>query len=521
MKKKKILRIIIIILLAIILTAGGVILYLHHMMTRNVPKVTIQDAIEETIVDTTAGQVMGYVSNGIYTYHGIPYATAKERFVMPTEVEPWEGILDASDYGSISPQGSLLGFGGNGNDTGDNDCLNLNLWTPGINDGKKRPVMVWFHGGGFSTGSANDAGSDGEALAAYGDVVIVGVNHRLNLYGYMDLSAYGNKYANGGNQGLGDLIASLLWIQDNIEAFGGDPDNVTIFGQSGGGAKVLALMTAPEAKGLFHKGIVQSGATDTMGLTFATKEQSLDLTESILTELSITEDNIEEIQTISNNELQEAANTALAAVAAKYQIPQAFGNGYAMEWGPVADGEFLPSFPVTEDGFAEAGYDVPLLIGSNFNEWAMMGASPRKEDLTDEIKEEYALAYPNESEDEITSLDTLLRYPLLKITRHKAMQGGANVYSYIFTYDDNGGAYHGAEIPYVFHHVNGDKLNDTISDFWVSFARDGVPLSEDAPEWEPYTIDGGAEMIIDNESYMSYNHDFQLLKLLKPKYDLD
>ena len=352
-------------------------------------------------------------------------------------------------------------------------------------------------------------------------MVVVGVNHRLNLYGYLDLSAYGEKYTNGGNQGLGDLIASLQWIQNNIEAFGGDPDNVTIFGQSGGGAKVLALMTAPEAKGLFHKGIVQSGATDTMGLTFATKEQSLDLTEAILAELNITADNIEEVQTIPNDRLQEAANTALAAVAAKYQIPQAFGNGYAMEWGPVVDGEFLPSFPVTENGFAEAGYDVPLMIGSNFNEWAMMGASPRNADLTEEIRAAYALAYPNEAENEITSLDTLLRYPLLKITRHKAMQGGANVYSYIFTCDENGGAYHGAEIPYVFHHVNGDALNDTVSDFWISFARDGVPSSEDAPEWEPYTIDGGAEMIIDQESYVSYNHDLQLLSLLKPEYDLD
>lgn len=522
MKMRKKLIIIGIVLAVLILLAGSGLLYLRHMMTRNVPDVSILEAAKAATVSTTGGDVMGYISNGIYTYHGIPYASVDERFVMPTEVEPWDGVLDVSDYGSISPQGNLLGFGGNGNDTGDNDCLNLNLWTPGIRDGKKRPVMVWFHGGGFSTGSANDPSSDGEALAAYGDVVVVGVNHRLNLYGYMDLSAYGEKYTNGGNQGLGDLIASLQWIHNNIEAFGGDPDNVTVFGQSGGGAKVLALMTAPEAKGLFHKGIVQSGATDTMGLTFATKEQSLALTEEILSRLSITEANIEDIQTKSNQELQEASNAAMAVIAEKYRIPQAFGNGYAMEWGPVVDGEYLPTNPVTEDGFADAGFDVPLMIGSNLNEWAMMGASPSADSVTDEIKAEFMKAYPEESEDEITRLDTLLRYPLLKITRHKAMQGGSAVYSYILTYDDGiGGAYHGAEIPFVFHHADGNQLNDTISDFWVNFARTGTPSSANAPAWEPYTLETGAEMIIDTKPYMAYHHDFALLKLLKPTYDLD
>lgn len=520
-KKRKILTVIGVIALILVLAAGGAFLYFRRMMTANVPEVTIGEASDDTTVQTTGGQVRGYLSNGIYTYHGIPYASAPERFVAAQPVQAWDGVKDVTEFGPISPQGSL--FGGNAGtvDNSDNDCLNLNLWTPGLDD-KARPVMVWFHGGGFSTGSANDAMYDGEALSTFGDVVVVGVNHRLNTFGYMDLSAYGEKYENGGNQGVTDMVASLQWIRDNIAAFGGDPENVTVFGQSGGGAKVLALMTAPEAEGLFTKGIVQSGATDTMGLTFATKEQSLALTEHILEKLGITEANIEDIQTVDEAKLQEAANEALSETGNEFQIPAALGGGYNMEWGPVVDGEYLPTNPVTDDGFAQAGQNVTLMIGSNLNEWAMAGQTPSEEQLTEEVKDAFAKAFPNEDREEVKDFDTLLRYPLLKITRHKAMQGGAPVYSYIFTMDDGpGGAYHTAEIPYVFHHVSGSKLSDQMSELWVSFARSGKPSAEGIVEWEPYTVSTGAEMILDNESYMSYDHDLELLKLLKPEYDLD
>lgn len=151
----------------------------------------------------------------------------------------------------------------------------------------------------------------------------------------------------------------------------------------------------------------------------------------------------------------------------------------------------------------------------------MAGASPSEDEVTDEIQQAYNEAYPNETPSEITSLDTLLRYPLLKITRHKAMQNGAAVYSYVFTYDDNmGGAYHTAEIPYVFHHANG-ALNDTMTQAWVNFAKTGVPSADDLPAWEPYDLEEGAEMILDTESYLAYNHDLRLLELLNPSYDLD
>lgn len=521
-KKKSHIVLMVMGIILLVLVAAGTGIYFHIRSQFAPPKVEIGKPADTAIVETTGGKVRGYVSDDIFTYHGIPYGTVKERFVAAQPVEPWDGILDAAEYGSISPQGSMLGMNSGTDQEGtSNDCLNLNIWTPSISDGGKRAVMVWFHGGGFSTGSGNDPSYDGAALAEYGDVVVVSVNHRLNVFGYLDLSEYGEKYANGGNQGITDLVMALRWIQDNIAAFGGDPDNVTIFGQSGGGAKVLALMTTPEAAGLFAKGIVQSGATNTMGLTFATKEQSLALTGHILDNLGITKDNVEDIQTVSESDLQAAADAALQTTGNEFQIPAPLSSGYAMEWGPVVDGDYLPTNPVTADGFALAGRDIPLLIGSNLNEWAMAGASPSQEDVTEEIQQAYNEAYPDESPSEITSLDTLLRYPLLKITRHKAMQGGAPVYSYIFTYDDGfGGAYHGAEISYVFHHASGG-LNDTMAQAWVSFAKNGVPSGDGLPTWEAYDLEKGAEMILDTRSYLAYNHDLELLQLLDLSYDLD
>lgn len=188
---------------------------------------TETEEAEEGIARTTAGQVQGINEDGIFRFFGVPYAEAKERFVPAEDVTPWEGVLSADSYGPITPQGAMLGQQGDQTGT-DNNCQNLNIWTPGLDD-KARPVMVWLHGGGFSTGSANEPGYDGEALARSNDVVVVGVNHRLNVFGFLDLSAYSDKYSQP-NVGLTDIIKSLEWVRDNIAAFGGDPDNVTLFG---------------------------------------------------------------------------------------------------------------------------------------------------------------------------------------------------------------------------------------------------------------------------------------------------
>ena len=473
---------------------------------------TTNDTDAPGVVQTTAGLVQSTEQDGILRYLGVPYAQASERFVPAGEVEPWEGVRLMDSYGDISPQGSLFGMGNNEDQPGtDNNCQNLNIWTPGTDNGK-RPVMVWLHGGGFSTGSGNEQGYDGANLSRSGDVVVVTVNHRLNLFGHLDLSAYGEKYQYSGNVGVMDIIAALEWIQDNIEAFGGDPDNVTVFGQSGGGAKVLALMTSPYAEGLFHKGIVQSGATETMGVTFASKEASASLTERILDSLGITADNIEDIQTVSAARLQEAATRALQETGEEYQIPAALGEGYNMEWGPVVEGDFLATNPVTDDSFAAAGADIPLLIGSTLNEWNFFPGQGAQS--TPEIDAAARAAYPNKPNLTADRVDTLIRLPMLKIMSHKADQGGADVYAYIFARDNS---FHGAEIPFVFANID-DPLANQVSQVWVNFARNGVPSAEGMPQWEPYTRDSGATMLLDDEPELVHHHDRELMKLLVPDY---
>ncbi len=475
----------------------------------------------ETVVQTTAGLVQGTDEDGIYRYLGVPYAQARERFVPAEDVKAWDGIRMADSYGPISPQGAISGLGDAGNQDGtDNNSQNLNIWTPGVNDGKKRPVMVWLHGGGFSTGSANEEGYDGENLSRSGDVVVVSVNHRLNVFGYLDLSVYGEKYKDSVNVGIRDIVASLEWIQDNIEGFGGDPGNVTVFGQSGGGAKVLALMTSPYAKGLFHKGIVQSGATETMGVIFNSQEASTRLTEHILEKLDITEDNIEDIQSVPVEQLEAAAAEALQETGEELKLPAALGGGYSMDWEPVVDGDFLPTNPVTAGSFAEAGADIPLLIGSNLNEWSGFFETDPIEP-TEELTAALRGAYPDKTELTAEQVDTTtIRLPLLKIMSHKADQKAAPVYAYVFTY---GNSYHGAEIPYVFNHVSGSgkeqTLGEQVSQTWVNFARKGVPGTEGMPEWEPYTRESGATMILDTESKLVYHHDQELLSILVPDYE--
>ncbi len=503
-KGKKIAIIIVSVLLSLllILVCGGLITW--HVLTRGFSQGG--KASDSTVVETVYGQLQGRENDGVYNFLGVEYAHADKYFQRAEKPEKWEGVKEAFSLGAASLQSgftsALSGM------RYSNNCQNLNLWTPGL-DGEKRPVMVWLHGGGFATGSANT--NNGEALAKSQNVVVVGVNHRLNAIGYFDLSAYGEEYADSANVGMWDIIDSLEWIRDNIAKFGGDPDNVTVFGQSGGGAKVLALMTSPEAQGLFHKGVVQSGATETVGVHFTSKAASRELTEKILDRLGISRDNIDAVQNVSYGALTGTGDAAMREVAEKYQIPAPFG-GYGMEWEPVVDGEFLPTDPVTEEGFAEAGRDIPLLIGSNLFEWSFM--SSEQVNVTDEISAEFAKAYPNEPIGDARNTDTLIRFPMLKIMSHKADQGGANVYSYLFTY---GNSRHGAEIPYVFHEGNG-AMDALMSSIWANFARSGIPSAEGLEAWEPYTRDGGACMILDETSYLAHNHDKTLLALIDPTY---
>ncbi len=279
------------------------------------------------------------------------------------------------------------------------------------------------------------------------------------------------------------------------------------------------MMTSPYAKGLFEKGIVQSGATETMGVKFNTQESSTVLAENILKYLNITPENLEEIQNVSVEDLEAAASDALVQTGEQLQIPTWTGDSYAVDWEPVVDGDFLPTDPVTDDSFAEAGKDIPLLIGSNLNEWTGYFESDPvtpTDELTAALKE----AYPDKTDLTAEHVDTtLIRLPILKIMAHKADQSGAPVYGYVFTY---GNSFHGAEIPYVFDHPEDNEeqkaLAAQISQAWINFARNGVPEADGMPEWEPYTREGGATMILDTQSKLVHNHDQKLLKILAPDY---
>lgn len=513
--KKKSFKRTLITILAVILTVIVVIVAGGYFLIGNMMGNPTQDGIsnDTTIVQTVKGKLQGRVNNGVYNFLGVEYAKAEKRFQEAKEIESWEGVKEAFEYGAQSNQSNFLGGLGS-LITGvkyDNNCQNLNLWTKSLDASAKKPVMVWLHGGGFSTGSANSY--NGENLAKYQDVVVVGVNHRLNMMGYLDLSEYGEEYENSANVGVDDIIMSLKWINENIEAFGGDPDNVTVFGQSGGGAKVLALMTAPKAEGLFHKAIIQSGATETVGVKFTSKEASLALTENILAHLNITKENIDEIQNVSYENLMNAGSAALSEVAEEFEIPGPFG-GFGMEWEPVVDGAYIVNHPITEDGsFADMSQDIPLLIGSTLYEWAFMPSE--QVEATPAIREAFKAAYPNEDVENAGRADTLIRMPMLNIMTNKADQNGANVYSYLFTYE---GAAHGAEIPYAFHNGDNEQMNTLISSIWANFARNGVPSAEGLPTWEAYTREGGACMILDTESYLAHHHDKALLEILEPDY---
>lgn len=505
------------------------------------------------IVQTKYGALQGNVSGGIFSFLGVPYAEAKERFVPASKVRPWSGIRNATEYGSISLQSSATGFPTSAGKM-ENNCQNLNIWTPGI-DGKKRAVMVWLHGGGFSSGSAQESPAyNGENLSRKGDIVVVSVNHRLNIMGHLDLSVYGGKYKYSANVGIQDIIDSLKWVKDNIASFGGDPANVTLFGESGGGAKILALMTSPYAKGLFQKGIVESGATESMGVNFTTLSASRRLGEVTLANLGIAKDDIDAIQAVPYDKLVEETQKAMVKTAGEFGLKGALSGEVSMDWEPVVDGDFLPTNPVTADSFAAAGKDIPLLIGTNLNEWAamslLMGPDRGKTfsgeeleqrlkttygDNKDSVVEEFLKAYPDKTKLDALYFDAFLRLPLLKIMTHKADQNGAPVYAYVFTYGSPL-AFHTAEIPYVFNNVNiaspisaagtktdaekkeSEQVADTVSSAWITFAKTGKPAAASLPNWEAYTRADGATMVLDVKSFLGHGHDRNLIKILAPEY---
>lgn len=516
---------------------------------------------QTTVVNLTTGKAQGDFQEGIYTYKGIPYAKAK-RFMAPQNPDSWKGIRTFAEYAPICPQAPMAGE----NDFISNqciavmgeDCLNLNVWTPQTGDGKKRPVMVWLHGGGFQTGSAIEQKVyDGANLSRKGDVVVVSVNHRLNVFGFLDLSAYGDKYKYSGNVGTMDMVAALKWIKENVAAFGGDPDNITLFGQSGGGAKIIVLMTVPAAKGLFNKGIIQSGAVEGCGMTNVTTEIGKRVAELTLLNLGVNKNKVDKIQSVPYKELMRASDKAMTQTAQERNISDCFGNPNTLLWTPIVDGDYLPFQPVV-DSISSRAKNIPLMIGTAMTEWSTMGMlanAPIHRDnnrntwndgeINAKLKEHYGeksdaivkvfrKAYPERSKADALYVESLLRTSALKTARLKADQKGAPVYNYMFAWDTpiEGGyamSYHCSELPFVFNNVTmlkasaagGTKaqaLAGQMSGAWINFARYGNPNHEGIPSWPAFTREMGYTMIFGDSCDVRINFDYELMSLLKPEY---
>lgn len=531
------------------------------MMTMSYAETQVQAGNNIAVVQTQVGAVQGYVQNSVVTYKGVPYATA-ERFMPPQKVANWQGEKLALTYGEVCPQVPMGGrsffFTGPEMTEGES-CLNLNVWSPSVSDGKKRAVMVWIHGGGFQSGASNDLDSyDGANLARTGDVVVVSVNHRLNAMGFLDLSAYGEQYKNSANLGMQDLVASLEWVKENIAQFGGDPNNVTIFGESGGGAKVLTLMAMPFAKGLFHKAVVQSGAVEKMGMTLTSQKVSRRVAELTLANLGVKSTALDKLNKFTPAQINEAATKANLQTAKELGLTDLYNRNTALSWAPTLDGSIIPQQPVGEK-YPEIAKDIPLLIGSNLTEWESF---PLQMDLqnsqksnrftwtesetmdrlktkygnkTDEIVAAFRAAYPNRMIADALYVDSFLRTPALKTARLKADQQGAPVYNYIFSWDTPvfnsvPMSYHTSEISFVFNNIermaqatgggkDAQALADKMSRAWTNFAKTGNPNAEGLPQWDAYTRENGKVMIFDNQPEVKPYHDEKLQRLLAPNYN--
>ncbi len=506
--------------------------------------------VDIAVTNTESGKVRGYIHNGIYNYKGIPYAEAK-RFEAPQRPQPWEGVRSSLTYGPVSPLinpttsvRDELEFVFD-HDWGypNEDCLRINVWTPGINDGKKRPVLFWIHGGGFTAGSSQELPStDGENLAKKGDVVVVSINHRLNVLGFLDLSAYGEKYKTSANSSIYDMQSALKWVNTNIANFGGDPNNVTIFGQSGGGAKVNTLMAMPSAKGLFHKAINQSGSFRRSMTEIATTQE---IASEVLKALDINAENIDQIQEIPYENLAAAGSKALKIVAEKLEKEGKAPGGFGLNWGPSVDGNLLPYQMYAEEAMTMSK-DIPLMIGTVKNEFAsmFMGTSgSTMEQVKEMINKKYGdkaeayiaavkKVYPNDSKPtDLIDVDFRFRPGAVYQANLKAdVANGAPVFMYLFDWQSPvmGGKYkamHCMELPFVFNSIEKSKnmtggtkeayaLADKMSACWIAFAKNGNPNHAGIPNWPVYNKENTATFHFDNKCTVMPQMDKELFELV-------
>jgi para-nitrobenzyl esterase len=467
------------------------------------------------VVETSVGKLRGFLDDGVCAFKGVRYGvdSTTRRFLPPVAVPPWLGVREAIEFGPVAPQPGMRGV------AMAEDCLHLNLWTPAVGAGR-RPVMVWFHPGAFSSGTSNEREADGARLARRGDVVVVTVNHRLNIFGHLYLAEVvpGADFADSGNAGMLDLVLALHWVRDNVAAFGGDPGNVTIFGQSGGGAKCATLMAMPLARGLFRRVITMSGQQIT-GSRVSTATRH---TEQLLAALKVPGDRAASLCDLPMAQLVAASR------APAYQ-------------GPVTDGRALPRDPFEPDA-PPLSADVPMILGNTAGETRTLIGRGRPElfDLTWEallpalqanspfmgaldradVIARYRTWYPRYSPADVffaaTTASRSWRGQVIEADR-RAVQPVASSHTWVFQFDwptpvDGGrwGAHHGLDVPFSFDNAAlvPDKvgtgadaldLSRRMSDCWLAFARTGRPTTPSLPEWPVYDLATRATLLFDRE----------------------